>query len=444
MTETNQPVDILFVSDRAMWPRDTGWRVHGLAVMRELVEQGYQVAASSLEPTRGRIPLWLAHRLLPWPSATQEDIHACTSAWSGGPPMTRLMNRLRRFAANHQGLLVSSMAGLCRLVRERQVRAVVALGVNGPMLLWALSRTNPNVIRTWHAADDPVLHQLSMMQCDGGWLLKRDRLRQLAMASVFEASFTRRLHVMLAASPRDERWMKQLSGAASVRLVRNGVDDAHYQSEDDGQPIAFSAVFWGRMDFGPNADAVEHFTTGIWSRLRMEFPSARFFVVGKGVSKDLHDRLSERPGVEVVGEVPDIREWAWRSAVTVLPMRHGFGIKNKLLEAAAMARPIVASPRAVSGLSWNAARPPFEICKSETDWIAAIVRLWTNREHTESLRWRARQWVRREHRWSDAATRVVNEINEHLPHTWEIRPTGRSSMIRPVVKHTHVPSRAAA
>jgi len=64
------------------------------------------------------------------------------------------------------------------------------------------------------------------------------------------------------------------------------------------------------------------------------------------------------------------------AAVTILPMRCGGGIKNKLLEAAAMTRPIVASPRAVRGLEFDHGAKPLLVCCTHRQWVDSISQLW--------------------------------------------------------------------
>jgi glycosyltransferase involved in cell wall biosynthesis len=60
--------------------------------------------------------------------------------------------------------------------------------------------------------------------------------------------------------------------------------------------------------------------------------------------------LAALPGVHVTGRVPDTRPWLAAADVVVAPLRIARGIQNKLLEAMAMARPVVATPEAFEGV----------------------------------------------------------------------------------------------
>ncbi|MGQ2936708.1 MAG: glycosyltransferase, partial [Sphingopyxis sp.] len=50
------------------------------------------------------------------------------------------------------------------------------------------------------------------------------------------------------------------------------------------------------------------------------------------------------------GEVPDVRPWLAAADVVVAPLLLARGVQNKLLEAMAMARPVVASAAAATGI----------------------------------------------------------------------------------------------
>ena len=97
--------------------------------------------------------------------------------------------------------------------------------------------------------------------------------------------------------------------------------------------------------------------------------------------------------------------------MTILPMRSGTGIKNKLLEAAAMGRPIVASPHAVRGLMFDGLQEPLAICDQPAQWIETICRLWSDPALRARLGNEARQWVVRRHSWQAAAAELVRWID---------------------------------
>ncbi len=61
--------------------------------------------------------------------------------------------------------------------------------------------------------------------------------------------------------------------------------------------------------------------------------------------------LARAGQIVVTGRVPDVRPYLKHASVVVAPLRVARGIQNKVLEAMAMGRPVVASSAAVNALS---------------------------------------------------------------------------------------------
>ena len=154
----------------------------------------------------------------------------------------------------------------------------------------------------------------------------------------------------------------------------------------------------------------------IWTELRRLQPDATFTIIGYEPSEQIL-QLVRQDGITVKPNVLDLRQEACRHAVTVLPFVSGGGIKNKLLEAAALQRPIVCSPTAARGLNYGAAAP-FVLASSRSDWIESVRRLWADRNSRARLGEAAREWVKAHHSWEAAAETAVNSLAPHVrkPH----------------------------
>jgi hypothetical protein len=98
----------------------------------------------------------------------------------------------------------------------------------------------------------------------------------------------------------------------------------------------------------------------------------------------------------------DLRDEVCRHMVAIAPMVSGLGIKNKLLEAAAMARPIVCTARATLGMRLPAV-PPMVIVDHAVDWVTALLSLWSDDSKRSALGGAARSWVTTHHSWATAA-----------------------------------------
>ena len=137
--------------------------------------------------------------------------------------------------------------------------------------------------------------------------------------------------------------------AANTTAISNGVDTDYFSPDparaspfepQAGQP-SMSIVFTGAMDYWPNIDAVTWFVGDILPLLRPDWPQLRFYIVGRNPPASVLALADE--AVVVTGTVPDIRPYLQHATLVVAPLRVARGIQNKILEAMAMACPVLAS-----------------------------------------------------------------------------------------------------
>jgi sugar transferase (PEP-CTERM/EpsH1 system associated) len=141
--------------------------------------------------------------------------------------------------------------------------------------------------------------------------------------------------------------------AGRVDYVENGVDlDRFSPALPFVSPFTHGGpnlVFTGHMDYWPNQDAAAWFAHEVLPLVRRSAPDASFCIVGANPSPAVL-RLAHLPGVVVTGRVDDTRPYIAHAEICVCPLRMARGIQNKLLEAASMGRPVVASPAAFQGI----------------------------------------------------------------------------------------------
>jgi sugar transferase (PEP-CTERM/EpsH1 system associated) len=160
--------------------------------------------------------------------------------------------------------------------------------------------------------------------------------------------------VFVTAAEADLFRRKAPECAARVSFAQNGVDTDYFAPDEAREspfaPDEEALVFTGAMDYWPNVDAVCWFAHEILPAIRAARPQARFHIVGMQPAPTVQ-ALARLPGVAVTGRVPDVRPYLQHARVVVAPLRVARGIQNKVLEAMAMARPVVVSACAAEGLS---------------------------------------------------------------------------------------------
>jgi sugar transferase (PEP-CTERM/EpsH1 system associated) len=183
------------------------------------------------------------------------------------------------------------------------------------------------------------------------WLYAREGERLLAYE---RAVVARSRHAFLVTQKEVDLFIRLAPEcAAKITALGNGVDADFFAPQPD-RPSPFAAaelplVFTGAMDYWPNIDAVTWFTRDVLPALRARWPALRFHIVGRNPSAAVRALAGE--AVAVSGTVADVRPYLQHAAAVVAPLRLARGVQNKVLEAMAMASPVVAAGACVEAIA---------------------------------------------------------------------------------------------
>jgi sugar transferase (PEP-CTERM/EpsH1 system associated) len=229
------------------------------------------------------------------------------------------------------------------------------------------------------------------------WLYRTEANRLLA----YERAVARDWDASLFVSRPEADLFRQLAPESERKIghFNNGVD-TDYFSPHHGYASPYAAgervvVFTGAMDYWPNVDAVQWFADDVFPRLRERCADLRFYIVGARPSAAVQ-ALAQLPGVTVTGTVPDVRPYIAHARVAVAPLRIARGIQNKVLEAMAMATPVVVSPQALEGID---AVPGFDLVLADgaAEFVESVSSLLAQQE--SPLGGAARARVERQYSW---------------------------------------------
>lgn len=219
------------------------------------------------------------------------------------------------------------------------------------MAQFALTNTRgPRVIMDFVDVDSEKWRQYAAGK---RWPMKWVYAREAEKLAALERRIAERVDASLFVSQAEaDVFRKANPGVTSVHAVSNGVDVYAYDP-DKVEPKDLGAgphvVFTGAMDYWANADAICWFVKTTWPLVRKAYPAAQLHIVGAHPLAEV-EALHGASGVLVTGRVDDVKPYIRAADVAIAPMRIARGIQNKVLEAMALARPVVATSSGAEGI----------------------------------------------------------------------------------------------
>lgn len=282
---------------------------------------------------------------------------------------------------------------------------------SSPMAQYVLGKNSPQIRRVVDFVDvdsDKWRQYADRKPWPLSWLYRREAETLLR----FERDVAMKFDVSLFVSAEEAALSRQLvpEAAGSISHLENGVDHDFFMPDTDyDDPYAGCRevlVFTGAMDYWANIDAVSWFAKEVFPRVRAAVESAEFAIVGARPSREVQE-LSSFPGILVTGAVRDIRPYLAHARAAVAPLRIARGVQNKILEAMAMARPVVATRVAVEGID-IAGEDGLEIADNSNEFAEKTIRLLKSAGPSTVMS--SRHWVCRRYDWEHN----LEKLDDHL------------------------------
>jgi sugar transferase (PEP-CTERM/EpsH1 system associated) len=250
------------------------------------------------------------------------------------------------------------------------------------------------------------------------WPLSAVYRREARCLLALEQDLAAQFDAGLFVSSAEADLFHQLSPATAHKIgfYNNGVNCDYFDPDFDREAPQLSPfpagslplVFTGAMDYWPNVDAVVWFAREVFPALHRAHPDLTFTIVGGNPSRAVR-QLAAVPGIFVTGRVADVRPYLKHALAAVAPLRIARGVQNKVLEAMAMARPVLVSRKGLEGI---AATDGEEVLQAESaaDYQRLLAEILAG-VHTP-MGETARACVQRGFSWDDNLPEVVLLLGE--------------------------------
>lgn len=393
--------DVLYLTHRIPYPPDKGDKVRSFHILKQLLKRHRVFLGTFIDDPSDRQHLEVLRR---WCADVHaEEIRPLAARLASlrglvwGEPLSLSHYRHRRMA-RWVGDLVDGGQVDAAVVFSSAVAPFVLAGRGRPLIRMR-SRPALPVLLDFVDMDSAKWAEYGRQHAGlSGWIYRREGVRlaeyerwaaQEASASYFVAANERRVFIEGCSTD-----------CPSVKVMGNGVDADHFDPTIDlpnpFDPDEQAIVFTGAMDYWPNSDAVSWFVQSVLPGILQRVPRARFHVVGRSPTQPV--RALAGPHVVVTGTVPDVRPYLRHARVVVAPLRLARGIQNKVLEAMAMAAPVVAATDCARALEVDEA-DGVRAAESAADYVNHVTELVNDATAAADLGQRGRTCVRRRFSW---------------------------------------------
>ena len=381
---TSPRPNILYLTHRMPYPPDKGDRIRGYNLLRWVSQRAsVHLACLADEPVQDssiaaleqyceRLAVVRLGSLTRWPRALGSLAlgRTVTEGAFGAPALRTTLRQWARETQFHAAIASgSSMVGYLRMDELSAVPAVVDLqDVDSQKWLdYAETCSGPRGLL---------------------YRIEGHRLRRL------ELGLSEWARAVVLVSEREMQVYRQFGGSGA-RLVTSGVDLDTFQATSQKEEP--NCVFVGALNYHPNVEGIRWFCHEVWPQLHEPHPQSRLLLVGRRPVPAVL-RLARIPGVELIGQVPDVRPYMAGAAVAIAPLHIARGLQNKVIEALAMGKATVASPAALAGFSLEPGTHALAATTAR-EWVAAITRLLADPHLRSQLGSAGRRYVEENHCW---------------------------------------------
>lgn len=235
--------------------------------------------------------------------------------------------------------------------------------------------------------------------------LRKENLHKIAKLEreVYEA-----VAGMIVCGYDDRDFLQKMLGQSDkVFVLANGYNEVFFDAEQHPRKLSDqpSVLFCGALDYSPNVDAIDWFADEIWPQIHREMPEVVWRIIGK--SPDARSqRWAKLEGVELVGEVPDVRPYYQSCWAQVVPLRIGGGTRLKIVESLGMRCPVVSTTLGAQGLDL----PPNDsilLADSATEFAKTVVRLLRDSDLRQHLESNGVEVVQENYRWEQLGLKLT-------------------------------------
>ncbi|MCY4147382.1 MAG: glycosyltransferase [Chloroflexi bacterium] len=384
---------ILLLTPDLPYPPESGVALRSFGILRGLREAGHEITLLSFasgEPPGQSNPLaelCQQVQVVPLPSHSRRK---------------RLLKMLTSPQADMQHRLASATfeAALKALLKSENFDLIQFFGIEFGLWLRLIQAHGKGAKLIYDAqnAEADLQHAIALIdrRQPRRWLAALYSSLQARRLWRFESEICRAVDLVVAVSGEDKQKLLQHAGAP-IHVVPNGIHVDAYRPPVPSRRERFTLVFSGKMDYRPNADAIEWFCAEILPRVRKKLPQTRLRIVGRNPQARTLALTDKQ--TQVTGWVESVKPYLHAAALYIVPLRMGSGTRLKILQALASGCTVVSTSIGAAGLHADALAT-LRVADTAEDFADAVVTLLQDDAARGEISRSARDSVQKHYDWS--------------------------------------------
>ena len=300
------------------------------------------------------------------------------------------------------------------LVRMLATTTYDLVYLSAPALAWyapAASRFAPTIVAPLDARSRQI-PELARLQRG---VMRRLQCREQALKSRwFERRFYSFARRCIVVSKADRRVLLGLGLKVPIDVVPLGIDVERWERVESSatrSAHSYDLAFSGNLSYDPNLEAAQSLVADLLPAIRRQRPGTTLAVIGAHPSDGLRRAAFGDPGTILTGYVPDLAGEVARARAFVCPVRHGSGMRVKVMEAMAAGLPVVTYPVNVEELPVT----PDEhllLAGSSEEFVRQTARLLNDAGLRKRLGENARRLMFQSFSWRSSALKLMESFRQ--------------------------------
>lgn len=233
---------------------------------------------------------------------------------------------------------------------------------------------------------------------------------QNSRLKTFEINAFKAVDAIITITDEDKKGIQSLVPNALIHTTVTGINLEKYQPVYQAKK-ANTLFHFASMDWLPNIEAVDWLLEQVWPEVLKQVPNSQLVIAGRGMP----NRFSEakNKNVTVIENVTSSQDFYNYYDIMLVPLFSGSGLRIKLVEGLAYAKPIITTSIGAEGILYEPEKDLL-IADNVSEFIKAVVALLNSSDKKQELQLNARKLAEAQFDYLKVATDLVNFYKKKL------------------------------